>query len=88
MTNTSTETDKVPPTAPAGSSNGEVKTPIQLNLTEQTIAEFREAFALFDKDGDGHVTPEELMIVLSTLGQTPSKEVRSMRPSLLVACPR
>ena len=27
-----------------------------LQLTEQQIAEFRQAFHLFDQDGDGHVT--------------------------------
>ena len=45
-----------------------------LQLTEQQISEFREAFSLFDKDGDGHVTAKELMIVLSSLGVTPTQE--------------
>ena len=44
----------------------------ELLLTEQQIAEFREAFALFDKDGDGHVTKSELFIVFQTLGQKPT----------------
>ena len=47
----------------------------ELRLTEQQIAELREAFQLFDKDGDGHVTPKELMIVLQSLGQNPTAEM-------------
>ena len=45
----------------------------ELRLTEQQIAEFREAFNLFDKDGDGHVTLTELKVVMETLGQTPTQ---------------
>ena len=29
-------------------------------LTEEQIAEFKEAFSLFDKDGDGTITTKEL----------------------------
>jgi len=29
-------------------------------LTEEYIAEFKEAFSLFDKDGDGTITTKEL----------------------------
>jgi hypothetical protein len=29
-------------------------------LTEEQIAEFKEAFSLFDKDGDGSITTKEL----------------------------
>ena len=35
-------------------------------LTEEQIAEFKEAFSLFDKDGDGTITTKELGTV-STL---------------------
>jgi len=45
-----------------------------LRLTETQIFEFREAFQLFDKDGDGHVTLKELKVVFLTLGQMPSDE--------------
>ncbi|XP_067141220.1 calmodulin-like [Centruroides vittatus] len=48
-------------------------------LSQEQIAEFREAFSLFDKDGDGHITTEELGTVMRSLGQTPTQaELREM----------
>lgn len=44
------------------------------NITEEQIEEFREAFALFDKDGDGCINNKELKTVLRSLGHNPSKE--------------
>ena len=38
-------------------------------LTEEQIAEFKEAFSLFDKDGDGTITTKELGTVMRSLGQ-------------------
>ncbi len=32
-------------------------------LTEEQIAEFKEAFSLFDKDGDGTITTKELGLI-------------------------
>ena len=36
-------------------------------LTEEQIAEFKEAFSLFDKDGDGTITTKELGTVMRSL---------------------
>ncbi|KAG0464276.1 hypothetical protein HPP92_019916 [Vanilla planifolia] len=43
-------------------------------LTNEQISEFREAFCLFDKDGDGRITVEELATVIGSLGHNPSQE--------------
>ncbi|KAJ6324125.1 hypothetical protein OIU76_011426 [Salix suchowensis] len=43
-------------------------------LTEEQIVEFREAFCLFDKDGDGCITVEELATVIRSLDQNPTEE--------------
>ncbi|PVF96648.1 putative calmodulin [Serendipita vermifera] len=42
------------------------------HLTEEQIAEFKEAFSLFDKDGDGTITTKELGTVMRSLGQNPT----------------
>ena len=42
-------------------------------LTEEQIAEFKEAFSLFDKDGDGSITSKELGTVMRSLGQNPTE---------------
>jgi Ca2+-binding EF-hand superfamily protein len=44
----------------------------RLQLTDERLAECREAFALFDRDGDGTITIKEVGAVLRCLGQNPT----------------
>ena len=37
------------------------------------FTEFKEAFSLFDKDGDGTITTKELGTVMRSLGQNPTE---------------
>lgn len=46
---------------------------LQHGLTDEQIAEFKEAFSLFDKDGDGTITTKELGTVMRSLGQNPTE---------------
>lgn len=43
------------------------------HLSAEQIAEFKVAFSLFDPDGDGSITVEELGQVIRSLGQNPSE---------------
>nr|XP_037276736.1 calmodulin-A-like [Rhipicephalus microplus] len=48
-------------------------------LPEETIAELREAFALFDKKGSGTISTKELGNVIRALGQNPTEaELKDM----------
>lgn len=50
-----------------------------LSLTEDQVEEFREAFALFDQNGDGAINAEELSVVLKTLGRRATmEEIKAM----------
>jgi Ca2+-binding EF-hand superfamily protein len=42
-------------------------------LTEEQINEFKEAFSLFDKDGDGTITTKQLGAIMRSLGQNPTE---------------
>uniref|UniRef100_A0A1I8GGL5 Calmodulin n=1 Tax=Macrostomum lignano TaxID=282301 RepID=A0A1I8GGL5_9PLAT len=44
------------------------------NLTPSQLADIRESFKLFDKNGDGFISAEELEEAMKTLGQNPSAE--------------
>ena len=43
-------------------------------LTEEKIAELKEAFFLFDKDGGGAVTTRKFGTVVRSLGQNPTED--------------
>ena len=38
------------------------------------VAEYREAFTMFDKDGDGTISTKELGVVMRSLGQNPTEQ--------------
>jgi calmodulin len=44
------------------------------NLTEEKIAEFREAFETFDKDQDGALTVDELADLMKSLNNPPTEQ--------------
>jgi calmodulin len=45
-----------------------------MELTAEQIAEYKEAFSLFDKDGDGSITFKELGTVMRQLGLNPTED--------------
>jgi Ca2+-binding EF-hand superfamily protein len=53
------------------------------------ISDFKEAFDMFDKDGDGTITTKELDTVMRSLGQNPTEnEVKEMvKNSSVIYCP-
>ena len=43
------------------------------SITAEQIAEFKEAFSLFDKEGDGTITTNEIGSVMRFLGKKPTE---------------
>ena len=43
-------------------------------LSEQEIADIREAFSVFDKNNDGQITIDDLRTVLGSMGRTPTED--------------
>lgn len=43
-------------------------------MTAEQLSELKEAFRMFDKDGDGTIDSEELTSVMQVLGMNPTKE--------------
>ena len=45
-----------------------------IDIILYVISEYRQAFAMFDKDGDGTISTKELGIVMRSLGQNPTEQ--------------
>ena len=51
--------------------------PVQ--LTEEQIAEYKEAFMTFDKDGTGSISVKDLGTLMRTLGLSPTGASTALR---------
>ncbi|KAK2489716.1 hypothetical protein MC885_001130 [Smutsia gigantea] len=52
-------------------------------LSQEQVAEFKEAFSKFDKDGDGTITTQELGAVMQALGKDlPEAELKKIISSV------
>ena len=46
---------------------------LPLDIAQETLDEYKEAFNLFDRNGDGNITTAELGTVMRSLGQNPTE---------------
>ncbi|XP_026447226.1 calmodulin-like isoform X1 [Papaver somniferum] len=48
-------------------------------FTEDQISEYKEAFTLFDEDGDGYIIAKELSTAMRSMGKNPTEaEIQDM----------
>lgn len=45
----------------------------KVELSEEQVASMREAFSLFDTDGDGRIAPSDLGVLMRSLGGNPTQ---------------
>jgi Ca2+-binding EF-hand superfamily protein len=55
-------------------------------LSEEQVASMREAFSLFDTDGDGRIAPSDLGVLMRSLGGNPT-QVSHLLQILRYFCP-
>ncbi|KAL7480139.1 hypothetical protein ACHAW6_005848, partial [Cyclotella cf. meneghiniana] len=68
---------------PGKSENSNKNMPKKHNLSDEEVADLKEAFSMFDIDGDGTITIFELKEVMKSLGQNPTdKELKRMIKSV------
>uniref|UniRef100_A0A0N5B0E7 EF-hand domain-containing protein n=1 Tax=Syphacia muris TaxID=451379 RepID=A0A0N5B0E7_9BILA len=73
-------------TIPQGMSNlMQYSEEIIKQLTAEEVDEFREAFQMFDKDGNGTISIKELGIAMRSLGQNPTEQVHYFITLLITA---
>lgn len=58
-------------TSPQTTDTGGLKDPMN-ELSEREILEYKDAFKLFDKDGNGTISKEELGLVMRSIGRNPT----------------
>ncbi|XP_067133449.1 uncharacterized protein [Centruroides vittatus] len=52
-------------------------------LTEERVSEFKEAFALFDREGKGHIPVSELGNLMRSLGYSPTEaEIQEIKEEI------